>query len=298
MSSYQHEFQAIGTGWQITSKEALTSPALARMQRTIDKFDFSYSRFRPDSDVSRLSQSAGSQEFPDNAGGLLAFYRDLYDITGGKVSPLVGRALEHLGYDADYSLQRRPGRAHVPRWDDVLTVTGSTVTTAEPVLLDLGAAGKGYLVDLLVEDLIESGCDEFLINASGDIAAVGSEITRVGLEHPGEPGQVIGVANLSSASLCGSAINRRAWGKGLHHVIDPDTGEPTSGVLATWVLTDRKVTTNSTTVNNTMVADGLATALFFTEPAVLADHFQFSYVRMLASGGVEYSTNFDGELFT
>jgi thiamine biosynthesis lipoprotein len=287
VTTRRHEFQAIGTNWTITSRPGLTTVSLARLQRTVEEFDLAYSRFRPDSDVSRFARTGGSHEFPDSAAVLLAFYRELYDITGGRVSPLVGRALEHLGYDADYSLERRPGQVSVPRWEDVLTVQGSLLTAGEPVLLDLGAAGKGYLVDLLAGELTESGYDEYLIDASGDIAHVGPVLCRVGLEHPGAAGQVIGVANLCNASLCGSAVNRRAWGAGLHHVIDPATGEPTTEVLATWVVADR-----------TMVADGLATALFFTEPSVLAGHFDFSYVRMLATGGVEYSRNFDGELFT
>ena len=297
MTTHQHGFQAIGTSWTITSSPALTTVTLARLQRTIDEFDLAYSRFRSDSDISRFARSAGSQELPESATDLLAFYRQLYDITEGKVSPLVGRALEHLGYDAEYSLQRRAGQVSVPRWDDVLTVTGSLLTATEPVLLDVGAAGKGYLVDLLARELTESGYDEYLIDASGDIAHLGPAICRVGLEHPADPGKVIGVANLQNASLCGSAVNRRTWGDGLHHVIDPATGEPTSGVLATWVVAAGTVSPDGP-ANSTMVADGLATALFFTEPSVLAGHFDFSYVRMLATGGVEYSTNFDGELFT
>lgn len=291
MSTHPLEFQAIGTSWTITSTPTLTTVTQARLRQVIDGFDRSYSRFRPDSDVSRFAGNVGSQQFPDDVVALMAFYRTLYDVTDGKVSPLVGRALEHLGYDADYSLQRRPGQVRTPRWDDVLTVTGATLTSTDPVLLDVGAAGKGYLVDLLAQSLAESGYDEFLIDAGGDIVCAGTDVVRVGLEHPGAPEKVIGVANLSNASLCGSAVNRRAWGEGLHHVIDPSTGEPSTGVLATWVVVDGRTT------NSTMVADGLATALFFVEPCVLAGHFDFSYVRMPATGGVEYSTNFDGELF-
>ncbi len=307
MTTHQHVFQAIGTSWRITSTPALTTVTLARIHQAIAEFDRAYSRFRPDSDVSRFADGVGSQDFPDTAAALLTFYRQLYEITDGKVSPLVGRALEHLGYDARYSLRRRAGQVTVPRWDDVLTVTGSLLCATEPVLIDVGAAGKGYLVDLLAQELTESGYDEFLIDAGGDIAHSGPDVCRVGLEHPADPTTVIGVANLRNASLCGSAVNRRSWGQGLHHVIDPGTGEPTTEVLATWVVAPSAsargtgtdgMTTHGARTYSTMVADGLATALFFTEPAVLADHFDFSYVRMPAAGGVEYSTDFDGELFT
>lgn len=47
-----------------------------------------------------------------------------------------------------------------------------------------------------------------------------------------------------------------------------------------------------------LVADGLATALFFTDGETLADGFDFEYVRMLPGDRVERSREFKGELFT
>jgi uncharacterized protein with FMN-binding domain len=70
-------------------------------------------------------------------------------------------------------------------------------------------------------------------------------------------------------------------------VLDARTGVPVRDVVATWVVADEAVT-----------ADGLATALFFTRAAHLAEVFRFSYVRMFADRRVEISENFDGVLFT
>lgn len=55
----------------------------------------------------------------------------------------------------------------------------------------------------------------------------------VGLEHPLNPGMVIGIAKLQNDSLCASASNQRRWGDGLHHVLDGCTGRPTTDVIAT-----------------------------------------------------------------
>jgi thiamine biosynthesis lipoprotein len=98
---------------------------------------------------------------------------------------------------------------------------------------------------------------------------------------------VIGVAHLQGQALCASGVTRRVWGDGLHHVLDARTGVPVGGVVATWV-----------TAEETALADGLATALFFTEAHRLAERFRFAYVRMHADGRAEYSPNFAGELFT
>jgi FAD:protein FMN transferase len=95
------------------------------------------------------------------------------------------------------------------------------------------------------------------------------------------------VANLRDRALCASAVNRRAWRDGLHHVLDARTGVPVRDVVATWVVADEAVT-----------ADGLATALFFSGADQLADVSRFEYVRMLADGSAEISPNFDGELFS
>lgn len=109
---------------------------------------------------------------------------------------------------------------------------------------------------------------------------------RVGLEHPLDPTRVVGVVELRNAALCASATTRRAWGPGLHHVLDARRGQPTTEVLATWVLAPDALT-----------ADGLATALFFVPAAVLQASFSFAAVRMLADQTVEVTANFPGEIF-
>jgi thiamine biosynthesis lipoprotein len=203
------------------------------------------------------------------------------------MSPLVGRTLETLGYDRGYSLRPHAVPAAVPAWRDTLAWDGAALTTVRPVVIDVGAAGKGYLVDILGALLATHGITAFVIDASGDMLHAGDAGIRVGLEHPLDPTRAIGVVNLSDGSLCASASNRRAWGEGLHHVIDATTGLPARRVIATWVV-----------AATALEADGLATALFFAEPARLAREFGFEFVRMFADGRVESSAGLDGELFT
>ena len=280
-------FDAIGSRWQISSTQALDPAVLQLVLARADAFDATYSRFRPDSLVAELARRPGSYRFPADAGPLLALYRRLYDATEGAVTPLVGDVLEHLGYGRDYRLQRSPGTRVAPAWDDVLTVDGTDVRTTSPVLLDLGAVGKGFLVDQVADLLTAAGLTDFVVDASGDLRHQGSRAERVGLEDPRRAGHVIGSAALVNTSLCASATQRRSWGDGLHHIVDPRSGEPVSGVLASWV-----------THPSCAVADGLATALFLAEPGQLARHFSFGYVRMLADGSVSWSRDFAGEIFT
>ncbi len=257
------------------------------MLARVESFDRTWSRFRDDSLVARIAAEPGVWRFPAEAPALFALYRRLYTATDGAVTPLVGRTLETLGYDRSYSLTPSAVRAPVPAWDDAVAWDGESLTTVRPVVLDVGAAGKGYLVDLVTALLVEGGHDDLIVDGSGDLRHVGPEAMRVGLEHPLDSSKAIGIARVANGSICSSATNRRAWGSGIHHVIDGVTGLPADRVIATWAICP-----------TALEADGLATALFFTDPAALAAEFDFQYVRMLASGAIEFSPNLEGELFT
>lgn len=285
-------FEAIGTPWEIETLHALDPATAQAIMGTVEAFDATYSRFRGDSLVSQMARAAegGTFTFPQQEAPLFDLYDRLHAVTGGAVDPLIGRDLELLGYNAAYTLTPAPALARPAarcRWIDDVRRDGTTLVTRRPVVLDLGAVGKGYLVDLVSELLAGAGVGEFTVDAGGDIRHRCAARLRVGLEHPTSPACVIGVVELGDGAVCGSAVNRRAWGDGLHHVLDGRTGRPVEGVIATWAI-----------AGHAALADGLATALFFQPAQALSTVFDFSSVRMFANGRVEPSDNFIGELFT
>lgn len=278
-------FEAFGTNWSVETGQPLSDATKGAVMERLAQFDETYSRFRDDSLVMKMGRQPGTYTFPPDFPALYSFYIDLYHRTNGKVTPLVGRQLEQAGYDKTYSL--RPGElTDIPALEDAIAWDGGrTVTSRYRVTFDIGAAGKGYAVDLIAP-IIEKEARTYIIDASGDIRHRGLASERIGLEHPDDPSKIIGVANLKNRSLCASASNRRAW-RGVHHIIDPKAKRPVEDVVATWVVAD-----------DTMRADGLATALFFVDlPDDLLRHFDFEFVRMFRNGSVDYSPGFDGELF-
>lgn len=279
-------FDAIGTGWQLDTATPIDTELRSSIAARIEEFDKTWSRFREDSLVSQIASQPGVWEFPDDAPPLFDLYRRLYAATDGAVSPLVGGALDNLGYDRAYSLRPSADRVAVPAWDDAVAWDGHALTTVRPVSLDVGAAGKGYLVDIVSDMLEAAGHEDFTVDGSGDIRRHGPTPIRVALEHPLDTTKAIGIA-IVDAAICSSATNRRAWGAGLHHVIDATTGLPTSRIIATWAI-----------AATALEADGLSTALFFADPARLALEFDFSWVRMHSGGTVEFSPHLDGELFS
>ncbi len=275
-------FEAIGTHWLIETTASLDDTVKDIISKRIDEFDQIYSRFRNDSLVSKIAIKAGNYDFPTDAETLVRFYQALYKATDGSMSPLIGGALVEAGYDKNYSL--RPGIVHdIAQWDDVMEWNGATLTAKQPITLDFGAAGKGYLIDFVAGILKKNGHNEYTVDASGDVRVRGDE-QRIGLENPYDPTSVIGVMNVKDASICASATNRRTWGC-WHHVIDAKTAKPVNDVVATWVV-----------ASSTCTADGLATALFFVDADKLRE-WEFQYVRLHSDGRIDHSPKFVGELF-
>lgn len=278
---HRWQFDAIGTRWVIETYSPIDGVKDLILDR-IEQFERVYSRFRDDSLVSDASNQSGVFVFPPDVKEFIAFYRHLYDVTHGAVSPLVGDALVAAGYDKRYSLRPRSA-VKIPAWDEVMTWRDNEVTTTRPLVLDFGAAGKGYLVDLIAGMIEKDGVKEYVIDASGDIRMRGSQEV-IGLENPYDAKSVLGTIQVQDASLCASATNRRAWGD-WHHIIDPRTAAPVRDVVATWVVAP-----------TTLIADGLATALFFVSADELTQ-WKFSYLRLFTDGRVERSDNFMGELY-
>jgi thiamine biosynthesis lipoprotein len=291
-SSSTFVFDGIGTRWEIVTPRPVDSRLRGLVLGTVQAFDRAWSRFRDDSLVTRLAREGGCAEFPPEAPALFDLYDRLHEATAGAVDPLVGRDLELLGYDTHYTLhpaigedaaaeRQRPRR----RWDRNVRRDGRTVTVCEPTLIDVGAVGKGLLVDLVGDLLRDEGVAGSLVDASGDMRHRGGDAVRVGLEHPYLPDRVLGVIELGDAALCASSTTRRRWGPGLHHVLDGRTGRPVTDIVATWAF-----------ASDTATADGIATALFSTPAERLASRFEFTSVRMHRDGRIETWGEFPGEL--
>ncbi|RWZ46415.1 FAD:protein FMN transferase [Labedella phragmitis] len=288
-----HEFEAIGVPWRIDTQHPLADVAREAVVACTDAFDRAWSRFRTDSLVAEIARTSGERTLPPEGAGLLALYRTLYDLTAGRVSPFVGAALEDLGYGrrlgvaSPASGSPGPPGSVVPAWDDVASLDGDVLSTAAPVVLDVGAAGKGLLVDLVLEVLADHGVHDATVDASGDLRVSGRRRERVALEHPFDPTRAIGVVDVADGALCASATNRRSWGDGLHHVIDGLTGRPVDSIVATWALAPTAA-----------VADAAATALFFVSPAEVHEATGALGVRMFSTGRSERHRDFTGELFS
>ncbi|MFT4213679.1 MAG: FAD:protein FMN transferase [Microbacterium sp.] len=282
------EFAAIGTRWHIDTPALLDDDARDAVREVIDRFDRVWSRFRAESLVSELA-GGGDAPLPPDAAPMLELYVDLAAATHGAVNPLIGDVLARRGYDPGYGFVDRGAAAAPADWRRLLRWRDGRLRLDAPATIDVGAIGKGRLVDLVLAAL-NAVDGPVVVDASGDLAVRGCT-QRIGLEHPYDPARAIGVWPVTDAALCASAVNRRAWGGvdgsgGLHHVLDARTGEPVRTVAATWAVS-----------SDAMTADAAATALFFDGGARFAHEHGVAWVRMTTDGAVEWSPGCAAELF-
>ena len=110
---------------------------------------------------------------------------------------------------------------------------GWTVTTDAPVRVDLGAIGKGYAVDRMLERLAEWDLTDALVHGGASSAAAGgrgpgSRGWPVTLRHPVRKENVLARFALENRALGASGLEKGA------HIIDPATGKPAQRVVAAW----------------------------------------------------------------
>lgn len=279
-------FQAIGTHWEIDVKfpDSKKDDLFLAIKNRIEEFDKNYSRFRKDSLVFKIFNTLGIYDMPPDFLSIFNLYKDLSRKTNGLFTPLIGNVLRDAGYDENYSLVKKKELSHPLPLDDVLTFSNGKLTVKEPVMLDFGAAGKGYLIDI-IGNLIENfGVSEFCVDAGGDILKKGSPIT-IGLENPHDTTQVIGKIIVENGSICGSAGNRRKWNN-FHHIINPNTLKSPDNILAVWV-----------TAQSAVIADSISTVLFLDPTINLTDTYAYEYLIMFSDNTIQKSKKFNAELY-
>ena len=284
------EFEAIGTTWKIDIEDNLPENKEVVLQKMImdriDDFDKNYSRFRKDSLVTKMSEEAGEFILPSDANKMILIYKQMYEITGGLVTPLIGQVLVDAGYDSEYSMNEKSLKSP-KKWEEVLKWNNPKLELSSPALLDFGAGGKGYLVDIVSELIEASGIKSYCVDAGGDMRHrnFDKKTLRVGLENPDDTTEVVGVVKVFNESLCGSAGNRRTWGN-FHHIINPNDLSSPRNVKSVWCTSE-----------TTLLSDMLTTALFFVDASVLLQHFKFEYLVIYSDNSLVKSENFKAEIF-
>jgi thiamine biosynthesis lipoprotein len=289
-------WRAIGTGIRLVVSGGDLASARQAVEGVLDEVDRTYSRFRADSEISRLNAGAGSRTTvsPLLAEAIEAGLRAAR-LTDGAVDPTVGSAMRAIGYDADFA--QVPNKAGpielrlqpIPGWQVIdVAARRSEVAIPRGVELDLGSIGKALAADLAATvALVAAGSGGVLVSLGGDIAVRGTapiggwrilvaEDSETSHDSAGE------VVAIETGAIATSSTTVRRWQRGrrtLHHLVDPRTGGPvdsrwrTASVVAATCVDANTAATAAIVMGDAAVGwletTGLAARLVDVEGSIL-----------------------------
>jgi thiamine biosynthesis lipoprotein len=217
-------------------------------------------------------------------------------LSGGRFNPAIGGLIGLWGFHTSQYpiIGPPPGRqeiagllAHRPSSLDI-SIDGLQLVAANPhVQLDFGGIAKGYAVDRAIERLRQLGIEDAIVNAGGDLRAMGrrgDRPWRIAVRKPG--GGVIGAVEVRGDEALFTSGNYERFRldreERYPHILDPRTGWPVDGVVSATVITSEGV-----------LADAAATALVVAgleDWQQVARAFGLDQVLLIDESGTVYLT--------
>ena len=238
-----------------------TEKAFCKIKKLISIFN----RFDPNSYVSWLNTYGKLKDLPPDLYNLLKISEYVYKITGYKFDITVLPVLELTSY----YLEKQNSIPDKKLIEEVLECVGFKYVSFDKnrvnflrkgVMVTFDGIAKGYIVDKAAEELKRYSISYGLINAGGDIKAIGSDRDKpwiVGIQDPESPDKLIQKIALIDLAIAtsGSYENFFDPQKIHYHIIDKKTG-----------FSPLMVKSCSVIAKSTALADGLATGLFVKAP--------------------------------
>lgn len=200
-----------------------------------DRCEARWSRFLPESDLSRLARAGGAAVSVDPLTAMLiTVMREGAELTDGDFDPTLLPSVVAAGYGASVVA---PDLVTVLAGDarsggdlDAVRIDGSTVRLPRGMTLDAGGIGKGFAADLVVAGLLASGAAGALVEISGDLVAGGTApdgiAWRLDIEDPFETVTPLARVRFVAGALVTSSQRKRRFETDRgprHHLIDPRT---------------------------------------------------------------------------
>jgi thiamine biosynthesis lipoprotein len=206
----------------------------------VEAFEAKFSRFRPDSLLSRINAAAG-REWVGVDEDMEAHFKlcdTLHFMTQGILDPTALPLLSLWNWKAGRPALPEPeeiaGALRLVGWPKVQRKPGGVFLPERGMGLDFGGFGKEYAVDRVAQIALECGLADVLVDFGHDLRALGAPPGRpawhIGLEDPERPGSTwAGTALRGGNGMASSGDYIRAFtlgGRRYGHIVDPRTGWP------------------------------------------------------------------------
>ena len=243
-----------------------------------------FSRTNPESKLCLLNNGQG--ELTEDIEKVLSFSLEMSQLTNGAfdvtVAPLVDL----------WNVKERKMPPTAEEIEVAKSKTGYKDITLSPFSLggktiDTGAVAKGYIADKVAESFKDKGVESAIIDLGGNVVLIGEY--KIGIRNPFSPDEVFATITVKDKSAVTSGAYQRYFeygGKRYHHIIDPRTGYPSEGGIAS-------VTVISP---SSMLADALSTSIFVLgrEAISLCDNFPGTDALVIMENGEVITTeNFE-----
>ncbi len=241
-------WRALGTHVRVVVADAgALETAELLLADEISAVDRACSRFRVDSELSRVNRNPG-RPVPVSPYLLLAVDTAVRtaEMTGGLVDPLLGDAIINAGYDRDFAALPPDGPPVLPArvrgqpWRRIeLDRRLGTVRIPRGTRLDLGSSGKALAAQQAARRIAAATGSPVLVSLGGDISVAGPRLEQgwpVRVADRPEGGTGGTVVLIHDGGLATSSTLLRRWrrsGVDLHHIIDPRTGMPATACWRT-----------------------------------------------------------------
>lgn len=197
-----------------------------------------FSRYRPDSVVSRINSAHGEPVVLDTeTAALIEYARHCYELSDGMFDITAGVLRRVWRFDgSDGVPETAQVQALLPHIGFQHLIWHSpTLVLPAGMELDFGGIGKEYAVDRALALILKETDVPVLVNFGGDLCASrrpASGPWQVGIEHVGALGVASMLLDLTQGALATSGDTRRFLEKDgvrYSHILDPHTGWPVAG---------------------------------------------------------------------
>lgn len=255
----------------VSHDQALAEKGLDQVEAVFMEVDLLTDRFDTSSEVSEINRNAGIRPVRVSEDVLAMVQTALAwsDKTEGAFNILIGSAMDLWGFGSDHpaipSSEQLADALGKSDYRQIVTdASQSTVYLPQAgMVMDLGGIAKGYATDKAVAALRELNIENALINAGGNVYALGTRadgtLWKVGVQDPRNPQGIAAVLEGDDCALVSSGDYERYFevdGIRYHHILDPQTGYPARASTGTTVI-----------MESSTAADILSTALFIKGPA-------------------------------
>jgi thiamine biosynthesis lipoprotein len=236
-------FRAMGSDAHLIVVGADAEALLTTASDRIDDLERRWSRFLPDSEISRANRNAGrSVVVSPETVELVRRAVEAWRLTGAAFDPLVLPDVVAAGYDRSFDeIVERGPTAPAPRAVTACTdieIDGDRITIPAGAGFDPGGIGKGLAADIVTTELRAAGAAGTCVNLGGDLRVDGvppdGAAWTVAVEHQAVDRPVV-LLGLAAGAVATSTTLRRRWtidGVERHHLVDPQTGAPSTSDLA------------------------------------------------------------------